>query len=307
MDTFINHFWNISNSLSSEYNLDVQWFFVIYLISFAPFYFGYFLMAYGTTRNLKFTDLIHLRFRHKLQWHSYSNWGLLIHLFGRVMPYVYILIIGRNLPLWVYFLIVSIIGFSVGYLLYKILQKGNRSENKNYFSVIKKDNISDPVEIETIWEIYNHTFEKVNRLSPCRQSFDHDHFVEALRDSTIHKYLLQSTVDGTVGIGLITNDFKNAPWISSDYFKAHFPEAFAKNTIYYFLGLAIKEHFRARRLSLLLIEDIIDEIPHDAIMGFDHSRNINPLLHHFTKVVRQARSLMRTHIDRQHYHIVQRK
>ncbi len=77
--------------------------------------------------------------------------------------------------------------------------------------------------------------------------------------------------------------------------------------IYYFQGLAVHDQFRSRNHSLALIEHIIDDIPHNAIMGFDHSNNINPLLHHFTKVVRQARSILRTHIDRQHYHVVQRK
>ena len=174
-------------------------------------------------------------------------------------------------------------------------------------SVLKKDLISDPQESEKVWEIYNHTFEKVNRMSPCKQSFDRDHFLEALHDPTIHKYLLHSDSVGTIGLALITNDFKNAPWISSDYFKAHFSDAFEKKEIYYFLGLAIHEHFRSRRYSLLLIEHIIDDIPHHAVLGFDHSRNINPLLHHFTKVVKQARSIIRTHIDRQHYHVVQRR
>jgi ribosomal protein S18 acetylase RimI-like enzyme len=223
------------------------------------------------------------------------------------MPYLYILFFSRNLPLWVYALVSGVAIFSVVFIVRRLIRhRRMHSFSNSEVSVMKRERITDDADEKRLWDIYRATFEKVNRMSPCRQSFDKEHFLEALHDVTVLKYLLIHKDAGSIGIGFITNDFKNTPWISWEYFKAHYPEPFEQRHIYYFMGLAIDEKFRGRRYSLPLIEHIIDDLPHHAIMGFDHSGNVNPMLHHFTRIVKQARSLRRSYLDRQHYHIVKR-
>ena len=70
--------------------------------------------------------------------------------------------------------------------------------------------------------------------------------------------------------------------------------------------LLIRLCHKGNGYSLYLIEHIIDDLPKESIMGFDHSGNINPLLHHFTKIIKQSNKINRQRIDQQHYHVVSR-
>lgn len=307
MDKIFLDIKNVSESLAQNYGLDIRIFLIIYLVSFLPFYLGYFLMLHGSTRSLKFVDLFDLgKIKEKIRWNQQVTLGLSIHLFGRVMPYVYIMIYGKNLPLWSYTVILLIIILSVLFFLYKFfLPRGHKIQGD--ISIHKKAQVTDSSEIESLWNIYNETFDPLNRISPCKQSLDHTHFVEALHDSSVTKYILFKDGFGFLGISLVTNDFKNTPWISEDYFKFKYPDQYSKKIIYYFMGLAIHKKFRGNRYSISLIEHVVDDFPKDVIIGFDHSLNINPTLHFFTHVIKQSRYIKRTHIDRQHYHIVEYK
>ena len=160
---------------------------------------------------------------------------------------------------------------------------------------------------DILWNIYNKTFEPLNVISPCKQSFDQTHFMELLIDESVKKFILSKENIGILGLALITNDLKNTPWISEEYFKFKFPEKYSEKKVYYFVGLAIDKKFRGNKYSISLIEKVIDNLPENSVMGFDHSKNINPLLHHFTKIIRQSRLINRTHIDQQHYHVVEWK
>ena len=296
----------ISDSLAESYGLDLQIFFAIYIISFIPFYLGYFLMIYGSTRKLNWKDFLYLKIKGKFQWNSHITLGLFVHLFGRVMPYAYLVFWGNNLPAWIYIIIYAIILIPILFFIHKIFLNKKHTP-KGDIQILRKDSIKDENEINTLWNIYDSTFEPVNKISPCKQSLDYAHFIDVLSDVSVKKYILWLNNSSPIGLGLVTNTFKNIPWISENYFKFKFPDQYAKNNIYYFMGLAISNEFRGNRYSISLIEEIIDDLPHDVVMGFDHSKNINPMLHHFTKIVRQSRSIKRTHIDRQHYHIVEWK
>jgi hypothetical protein len=306
MDEIISSILQSSHQIALEYGLSFEIFFIVYLLSIPPFYAGYFMMAYGTTRNLTIKEVLRLQFLHKVRWHPKATLGLIVHLVGRVMPYVYVLTYGTNLPSWVYWVTVLLFVIPLGFFVRHFFKKRRTPTLIPDVEVVRKVSVTDTEEVEHLWQIYDKTFSKVNKRSPCRQSLDHDEFVSKLQNSRVSIYLITSPTTGPVGLALITNDFSNAPWISREYFSEEYPEEYDSGRIYYFIGIAIDPAYRSSRLSLLLIEHIIDDIPHDAIMGFDHSKNINPMLHHFTSVVRQARSLRRSHIEQQHYHIVRR-
>lgn len=298
----------ISESIAISYNLNIGIFLYVYLLSFIPFYLGYILILYGTTRNLKWSDIFGFRFKNGLKWNKNAKIGLCVHLFGRIMPYAYIIIFGKNLSVWIYVVAVIAIIFPTIFFLKKIFMKFNSSDGGQNNITILKMNVVDNIEdSKRLWNIYNKTFEPLNKISPCRQSLDEIHFMEILNDSFVGKYVIDHKDDGIIGLGLITNDFKNTPWISEDYFKENFSEKYVNKLIFYFMGLAIDKKYRGNKYSIRLIEHIIDDLPDDSIMGFDHSKNINPLLHHFTKIVKQSAQINRNRIDQQHYHVVQKK
>ena len=222
------------------------------------------------------------------------------------MPHVYGLFWMRGLPVWAYITIL-IVGTALAIISVKKVLYRRRPTRFEGVEIIRYDRIQGAQEASTLWEMYDTTFQPANKLSPCKQSLDHIHFVEALHDSTVRKYILTKKGPGIIGVALVTNDFKNTPWISEDYFKVKYPDEYAKGLAYYFMGMAIRQDFRGNRYSISLLEYIIDDLPRDGVLGFDHSRNVNPFLHHFTRIVRQARLIRRSRIDRQHYHVAQLK
>ena len=134
------------------------------------------------------------------------------------------------------------------------------------------------------------------------------HNGEQLSKRAALKYIITDKDNNNfIALALITNNLKNSPWISEEYFESKFPDHFSKGLIYYFMGLAIHDDYKRQGHSLNLIEMIIDDLPHEAIMGFDHSYNINPILHYFTSIVKQAKFIKRKHLDKQSYHIVHRR
>lgn len=306
--TYFTELWQYANSISAIYNLSAVVFIIIYLVSILPFYFGYFLMVYGSTREMKWGDVFKFQLQ-KLKWNNEFKVGLVIHLIGRVMPYAYILFFGKNLPLFVYIVIFIALLLPFSYFIKKLYIGLKILKNRNSNSIIvKKEIIEDINEMEKLWEIYHNAFSKLNKRSPCKQSFDREHFLEVLQNSSALKYLiLDKNNNNFIGLALVTNNLKNSPWISEEYFEDQFPDYFSKGLVYYFMGLAIHDNYRRQGYSLNLIEIIIDDLPKEAIMGFDHSYNINPMLHYFTSIVRQARFIKRKRLDRQHYHIVHRK
>lgn len=305
MAEFLSNIRIISDNIATTYNVEVSVFFVIYLLSFIPFYLGYFLIVFGTSRRINWKSVLTLKLKGNLQWSSQSKAGLYIHLIGRVMPYVYITIWGRDLPWWLYLIIVTVLVFSI-WAFIKDIASGIKKPT-GQVSVQRKDIITDQGEVEKLWQVYNETFEPINKMSPCRQSFDHKHFVEVLVDQSVRKYILYLKTNEIIGIAFITNNFVNTPWISEEYFKVNYPIEYSSKLIYYFMGLAIDSAYRGNKFSIFLIEGLIDDLPPEAIMGFDHSKNVNPLLHHFTRIIKQSHLIERNHIDRQHYHVVQRK
>jgi|SRR3989344_1054836 len=306
MNRLILYIRDISDGLAENYSLDLRILFAIYLISYVPFYLGYFLMVYGSTRKLSWKDFFRLKIRGKFQWNNHVTLGFLIHLFGRIMPYIYITFWGKDLPIWILIILYSIILFSILLFIRKVFLKKNTFLDKEV-NIFRKDSIGNEDEIDILWNIYDNTFEPINKISPCKQSLDYEHFIYVLKDTSVRKYLINKNNYGLIGLGLVTSSFKHIPWISENYFKFKFPNQYTNNTIYYFMGLAISNNFRGNKYSISLLEQIIDDLPHDVVLGFDHSYNINPILHYFTKIVRQSISIQRTHIDCQHYHVVEWK
>ena len=305
---YFTELWQYADNISAIYNLSATRFVVIYLASIPPFYFGYFLMIYGSTREMQWRDIFRFQLQ-KLKWNYEFKAGLIIHIIGRIMPYAYILFFSENLPLFIYLIIFVALFLPFSYFVRKIYIGLKILKNRSSNSIlVKKEIIEDINEMDKLWEIYHNAFSKLNKRSPCKQSFDREHFIDVLKNPTALKYIITDKDNNNfIALALITNNLKNSPWISEEYFESKFPDHFSKGLIYYFMGLAIHDDYKRQGHSLNLIEMIIDDLPHEAIMGFDHSYNINPILHYFTSIVKQAKFIKRKHLDKQSYHIVHRR
>jgi len=191
--------------------------------------------------------------------------------------------------------------------LYKILNR-IKSNVEEDLLIQKREIVDSFKEKEELWKIYDDSFLRTNKETPCRQSLDKKHFFDVLMSSSVAKYIaIFKPSKKIIGIGMISNDLKNSPWISEDYFKSQFAGYFSEKLIYYFMGIAISKEYRRRGYAIGIIEYIIDDIPQNAIMGFDHSQKKNPYIKYFTSMVKQSRFIKRKYLDSQRYYLVYKK
>lgn len=302
MDNLLSIIKYISDYISTNHELDIGVFFIVCIISFVPFYVGYYIITYGTTRKITKRDFLNVVIKSKIIWNARAIMGFSIHLIGRMMPYLYIVFWGKDLPFWIFMLMGIVVFISILFFILKLIPK--KHELPRNLEIISHDVIETLEDRQILWQIYDDTFRALNKESPCKQSFDKDHFDSILGDYRVKKYILRKKEGEILGVAIVANDFENLPWISEDYFKENFPEEYNNKLIYYFAGLAIKDEYRGNKYSLSLLEYIVNDLPRGIIMGFDHSRNINPTLHYFTRIIKQSRLIKRTHIEQQHYHVV---
>ncbi len=90
MLNFIEQISLAGNHLAIYYNLDVRLFLIVYISSIIPIYLGAFLIIYGSTRHLKFRDIISFKLSNGLRFNNQTKVGIGTHLFGWLMPYLYI-------------------------------------------------------------------------------------------------------------------------------------------------------------------------------------------------------------------------
>lgn len=293
---------NLSNTAKS-YNLDVKIFITIYLLSAIPVYLGAFLVLHGYLKNMNFKRL----FRLNLGGIDYNEnieiaLGLCIFLVGFLLPYIYILFFGHNLPVIVYIIVCLLLSISLLFIF-----KGGTTQRviKDTNCIIsRKEIIKDDSLTKKAWSIYTDSFKDKNTLSPCQQSIRYfDEFKNDFGDSSVEKYLLYIE-NNLVGIGLVTNNLSNCTWISNDYFKEQYCKYYVGRKIYYFMGIAVASEYRHKGFAIKILEHIIDDLPKDSAMGFDHSYSANKYIPYFDKLVKQRNSISRRYLDKQVYYIM---
>ena len=114
IDFIITKIESIMNTAKEIYNVDPIIFLVIYFICVPVFYFS----LYKTIRSIAQKNT-----KSTLLWST-------VFLASCVAPFLYVMIFGRNIPWWVYIIIVILIGQSVYSIINRIKKKPD----------IKKDN-----------------------------------------------------------------------------------------------------------------------------------------------------------------------
>lgn len=292
--------------LLSEYNLSLVIFVWVYLISILPVYVGAFLIIHGSTRNTTFRDIFFLRFS-KLDFANREvKVGAIIFLFGWLMPYVYIFIFGKGLPWYIYVLLFVVMLPGILILFRKKGSMGGLSFASRYR--VEKLLLVDNQELQSkFWNIYDSSFNDKNADAPCQQSIDNfKSFKAEMEQNSVMKYVLYDG-ETIVGIAMITNDLSNCTWISTKYFETKFPQYYKEKKLYYFMGIAIDKKFQGSGLGKWVLEYIIDDLPKDSAMGFDHSYEANKFISLFPYLVRQRPKLKRTYLDKQVYYLVTNK
>ena len=113
----------IYNKAVFTYNVNPYVLIALYILSYPFFYGGYIMMAkigYRYFKNVKKFDLSGL-----LSEKGFIKW-LVVNRFGWVMPYIYVIILGRNLPIWVYLLIILWLVITTYLIIQKVYKKSSK-------------------------------------------------------------------------------------------------------------------------------------------------------------------------------------
>lgn len=141
--------------------------------------------------------------------------------------------------------------------------------------------IDDPADQRDLWDLYKRVFEPVNRQTPVLQSLLEDDFVGALLNPRVIKFVLIGN-SGPSGIAMITTDLTADPFISTAYFKEHFPN----RRVYYILTIAVEESRRGEAARWLLYEMTGEVEKPDGIGVLLHSEAVNKLIPRLAQLVR---------------------
>jgi hypothetical protein len=293
--------------LIKAYNLNGKIFVIVYFLSIIPIYAGYFLMLYGAVKEVSIKNIFKVKLS-GVKINATVIVGIIINIFGILMPYLYILIWGKNLSFNFYlvvFLIILIL------LLFFVLRMKNIFKSKSPVAVknieiVKKEAILYSEDKQKMWDIYDDSFIELNKHVPCRQSFDKVHFLSLMDKKDVFKYVVfeKNSIE-PIGLGMITNNLENTPWISEEYFKYKFKDKFEKKLIYYFMGIAVADGWRHKGYASVLVKQMTDELPNGAIIGFDNSKMMNFFIPYFAD--KDGKKRKRKFLDSQNYYIVFQK
>ncbi len=97
--------------------------------------------------------------------------------------------------------------------------------------------VTDPLAAQ-FYELYELTFSPLKTRSVARQVLTMTEFYAQMADPRVDKYIAWNDDGQPVGITTLTKHLESVPWISPEYFAAHYPEHWARHAVYY-LGFTL--------------------------------------------------------------------
>jgi hypothetical protein len=87
--------------------------------------------------------------------------------------------------------------------------------------------------VHPLWEIYLAAFEGLRTRAAARQVLWPEEFAAEMADPRVWKYVALDRDHFPVGLGTVTADLRTVPWISPEFYAARYPEAAARNALYF--------------------------------------------------------------------------
>lgn len=110
----------------------------------------------------------------------------------------------------------------------------------------------DGEDAQALWKLYKRAFDKIGDGHPVNAGFDESEFLHILADKDVVKVV--DRVGGKIAaLALFLSDFKDTPWLNSEYFAANHKEAFETNNIFIFTGIVADKQLGGGQKSAALI------------------------------------------------------
>jgi hypothetical protein len=118
--------------------------------------------------------------------------------------------------------------------------------------------------------LYAAAFEPLRPSAVARQVLYEREFFEEMADPRVLKYVAWDPHDRPIGLSTLTRHLETIPWISPQYFTAHFPEHAARRAIYYLGFTLVHASTRRSRVFAEMIGAIVRRLVAErAVCAYD--------------------------------------
>ena len=129
--------------------------------------------------------------------------------------------------------------------------------------------VTDPLAAQ-FYELYELTFGPLRSRSVARQVLTKSEFYTQMSDPRVDKYIAWSDDGEPVGITTLTKHLESVPWISPEYFAAHYPDHWARHAVYYLGFTLARPSMRQHGFLEAIIEVGMAPLAAErAVMGYD--------------------------------------
>lgn len=161
---------------------------------------------------------------------------------------------------------------------------------------------------EAFYQLYLAAFGPLRSQAAARQVLHREEFLADMVDPRVHKYVAWDEAGRPSAMATITRHLEVVPWISPEYFAAHYPEQASRHAIYY-LGFALVDprHGGEGLLERLIVAGLAPLVRAGALCAFDvcaFNRVHRDLVERVQRIVRRHADCVVEEIDAQFYYAV---
>jgi GNAT superfamily N-acetyltransferase len=135
---------------------------------------------------------------------------------------------------------------------------------------ISIDHTIAPDAVADFYAVYVAAFDPLRTRAAARHMLTAEEFRAEMTDERIDKYVVRDEAGAIIALGTLATDLAAIPWISPEYFAAHYPEQLARGAVYY-LGYTLVKPEHARTGAYRLIMDHLERRCSEdrAVCGYD--------------------------------------
>ena len=148
-------------------------------------------------------------------------------------------------------------------------QLASEEAHAGHWRFTRETVVTDPLAAQ-FYELYELTFGPLRSRSVARQVLTKSEFYTQMSDPRVDKYIAWSDDGEPVGITTLTKHLESVPWISPEYFAAHYPDHWARHAVYY-LGFTLARPSMRRHgfLEAIIEVGMAPLAAERAVMGYD--------------------------------------
>lgn len=123
---------------------------------------------------------------------------------------------------------------------------------------------------EEFGSLYEEAFGPMRTLAAARQVLTPDEFSEEMRDARVWKYVAHDEDGRMIGLTTMTDSLESVPWISPEYFRHKYPDAAAREAIFYLGFTLVKPDMRHRPVFFAMMRPATQRVVASrGVCGYD--------------------------------------